>query len=813
MLLLTNAHSVTLSGLTAGTVYYYRVSSKDTAGNNTTSPSTASSPMQFTMPGPTSQVCAADNLVSEFSQGSTGTNTSVVNTVNGEVSLKTSFTEEQFTGSSAPSGWTSANWSTNGTSTFAGGIATMNGAKLFTTATFQQGANIEFSARFSLGNFQNIGLALNGNFDAYWIAIGRANAGTLTDLYVRTSDGVQISLGTGLLDAYHTYRINWTSTAFQVYVDGNLAQTINKVLSTPLIFIASDFTVDGASLSLDYFRNINGGYPSSGIFTSRIFSLGSNPSSATVSWNATLPAGTGLSIAVRSGTSSIPDGSWTAFTPVNNNQSVSISGPNLQYQATLSTSASTSTPLLNDIQFVCSGTAQADPPVVTQQPSGSIACEGSTVSFTSAATGTPAPTVQWQVSPDGTSWTNISGATNATLSFATASADNGKSYRAGWTNTGGTTYSNLATLTVNPLPNGSLTSGSACYGQKATLTFTASGGTGPYTLIINGETFNNVQSGIGFTTNTTASQASDFTLWDNTVIPKDPAFTDKKNAMELGTKFRTTVPGTITALRFYKGSRTDNGIYKLRLYHHASRALLAEVSYQNNNFAGFVTVPLPSPVTISAGELYVVSYFSPNRVYARTNNIFATDLVRGPLIGVGTSTTYGPNGVYADGGGFPTQSGAGKGYYADVVFRQNSTSSLSFNLTRITDAKGCQQNVNQVFTITPTTCAPAATGKTFTDMRTDNSLQTTEVEGFTLSQNHPNPFNQSTVISYTVPKQVHVTISIYDLQGRIIKVMDQGYRVPGRYTVTLDSRNLHSGVYLYRLQAGEFSAIKKMIIE
>ena len=66
--------------------------------------------------------------------------------------------------------------------------------------------------------------------------------------------------------------------------------------------------------------------------------------------------------------------------------------------------------------------------------------------------GTPTPTVQWQGSPNGTTWTNITGATSATLSFTTSTADNNKQYRAVWTNSGGPVNSNPAILTVNPIP-------------------------------------------------------------------------------------------------------------------------------------------------------------------------------------------------------------------------------------------------------------------------------------------------------------------------------------------------------------------------
>ena len=92
------------------------------------------------------------------------------------------------------------------------------------------------------------------------------------------------------------------------------------------------------------------------------------------------------------------------------------------------------------------------PPLVTTQPASQTKCEGANASFSSAANGSPAPTVQWQQSTNGTTWTNITGATTATLSFTSTIADNNKQYRAVWTNTSGTVNSNAATLTVNTLP-------------------------------------------------------------------------------------------------------------------------------------------------------------------------------------------------------------------------------------------------------------------------------------------------------------------------------------------------------------------------
>jgi hypothetical protein len=88
-------------------------------------------------------------------------------------------------------------------------------------------------------------------------------------------------------------------------------------------------------------------------------------------------------------------------------------------------------------------------PEITTQPSNQTVNEGQTASFSASASGSPTPTVQWQVSPNGTTWTNIAGATANTYSFAAHSMDNGKHYRAVFTNAAGSVITHPATLTVD----------------------------------------------------------------------------------------------------------------------------------------------------------------------------------------------------------------------------------------------------------------------------------------------------------------------------------------------------------------------------
>jgi len=83
---------------------------------------------------------------------------------------------------------------------------------------------------------------------------------------------------------------------------------------------------------------------------------------------------------------------------------------------------------------------------------------------------------------------------------------------------------------------------------------------------------------------------------------------------------------------------------------------------------------------------------------------------------------------------------------------------------------------------------------------------------FALSQNHPNPFNPSTIITYDLPKEGMVTIKIYDLLGREVKTLVDEYKSAGSYSVAFDARNLTSGTYFYRLTSGDFTEIKKLIL-
>jgi hypothetical protein len=158
-------------------------------------------------------------------------------------------------------------------------------------------------------------------------------------------------------------------------------------------------------------------------------------------------------------------------------------------------------------------TVNADP-VVTTQPRGPIVCAGQTVTFRADATGTPPPSVQWQVSTDGNrTFSNIAGATSPTFSFTTAAADDGKIYRAVFSNACGTVATEGAFLIVNAVVAITThpSSQTVCAGQTASLTAAASGTPTPavqwQVSTDGGNTFSNIAGATDTTLSFTATAA------------------------------------------------------------------------------------------------------------------------------------------------------------------------------------------------------------------------------------------------------------------------------------------------------------------
>ncbi len=147
------------------------------------------------------------------------------------------------------------------------------------------------------------------------------------------------------------------------------------------------------------------------------------------------------------------------------------------------------------------------------------------------------------------------------------------------------------------------------------------------------------------------------------LVPAVPDVSDN-GSVELGTVVVPAVDGAITQLRFYKG--TGNTGTHVGSVWSATGTRLGQVTFTGETASGWQTATLPTPVPVSAGQAYVVSYLAPYGHYSASPSFFGAAWTSGPLTApAGSNGRY----LYGAGGGFPTGSYNSTNYYVDLVFR------------------------------------------------------------------------------------------------------------------------------------------------
>lgn len=85
-------------------------------------------------------------------------------------------------------------------------------------------------------------------------------------------------------------------------------------------------------------------------------------------------------------------------------------------------------------------------------------------------------------------------------------------------------------------------------------------------------------------------------------------------------------------------------------------------------------------------------------------------------------------------------------------------------------------------------------------------------QSFFVEQNYPNPFNPSTIIRFGLPSPSQVSVKVYNLLGQEVATLFEGRKNAGVYELPFDAVNLSAGIYLYRIEAGEFVSIRRMVL-
>jgi hypothetical protein len=346
---LSTSHSIDLSGLGAGAGYFFRVTSQDAAGNSATSPAPADDPATFTMPAAN----LLDTTIADFGAGATGADTYVGATgqgSDGEVILNSVIAEE-FDGAGLPADWSATTWTSGGAASVAGDALTVDGARANTNQLYAPGHSLEFVATFGADPFQHVGFGATFE-DAPWAMFSTGGGNLSIGLYARTWDGTT-TRNTPIAGVDptqpHRYRIVWTSTSVDYYLDGTKVDSAPIAITTQMRPIASDYNAGGAAVSVYWLRMSP--YSTTGTFTSRVLDAGASG----VSWlkldaDLDLPAGTGVAFQTRSGDTAAPDGTWSQWQPVGADGAIaSPAARYIQYQATLSTPDASQTPVLRSV--------------------------------------------------------------------------------------------------------------------------------------------------------------------------------------------------------------------------------------------------------------------------------------------------------------------------------------------------------------------------------------------------------------------------------------------------------------------------------
>jgi hypothetical protein len=269
------------------------------------------------------------------------------------------------------------------------------------------------------------------------------------------------------------------------------------------------------------------------------------------------------------------------------------------------------------------------------------------------------------------------------------------------------------------------------------------------------------------------------TVFEPTAGPANQLYSDGK-ALQLGMKFRSSVSGFVSGVRFFKQSG-NTGTHIGQLYS-STGSLLAQATFINETASGWQEVAFSSPVAINANTTYVISYHSGSGFYSASNPFFNNALEKPPLTGL-QSGTDGPNGLYRYSGtpAFPNQNYQSSNYWVDVVF-STSTSAKTTTSSVVTSAKTTE-------------------------------LQSSDIQPGDVLKVYPNPFSEKAYIDFVLQDGGEYLINLYDGKGSFVALLKKGQTQAGQKNlIEIDGSGLPSGVYLVNMQSQKGTQTFRIVI-
>ena len=292
----------------------------------------------------------SDSSAEDFAAGSTDAGAYVARTLAGEVIL-TPARAGEFTGDALPEGWTVEPWAEGGTGTLADGMLNLDGAQVHSGPLLHGPRALEIAATFAARPDQLAGFGVDFVkepwvlFSTKW---GRRLYGRTHLLQMEDT-----KLAPGWLGDPHVFRIDWNVLEIIFSADGARLGHLMIPVPGQMRAIAVNQRIGTEPLRIEWMRLSP--YAPAGCFTSRVLDAGAPSAWGPLTWEATLPPRTSVSMEVRTGDSARPGAGWTRWRRLPRpGEPVEAVARHLQYRAALATTDPSSTPALRRVSVAYS---------------------------------------------------------------------------------------------------------------------------------------------------------------------------------------------------------------------------------------------------------------------------------------------------------------------------------------------------------------------------------------------------------------------------------------------------------------------------